>query len=284
MTTSKSHPILIGAVRGLIITDGSETSPLEDALRKFPHHAEQIRAAATAPTITMCRNVLFLETAGRRILIDGGQGNLDPDDPGMLLPTLRAANLAPESIDTIVISHFHGDHIGGLTDDAGKPTFPKAKLIASQAEHDFWFIPDFIAAMPEERSTLLRRTFAAYPPIDLIAGEAEIAPGVRLLPAYGHTPGHLAVLVESDGQRLLAVVDAWHILPQINVPEARIKYDLQPELAISTRRALLDRVEAEGLLTLVYHFEQPGLGYIRRAGDRRVWVSVSVSENGSAAP
>lgn len=268
-----AYPLKIGAIRGLIITDGYVTSTLTDAIQKFPEHAELIRAAADTDTITMCRNVLFLAVAGRRILIDGGQGNLDPNDPGRLVATLRAKNIALESIDTVVISHFHGDHIGGLLRDDGTPTFPNARLIAAQAERDHWLNPDFFQSLPEARQTLLNQTFAAYPPLEVVTGDTEIAPGVRLLPAPGHTPGHLAVLVESNGERLLDVVDAWHMLPQIRVPEARIKYDVDGAAASATRRALLDRAEMEGLLTLVYHFESPGVGYVRRDGDRRVWVN-----------
>jgi len=110
--------------------------------------------------------------------------------------------------------------------------------------------------------------------VDLIAGEGEVAPGVTLLPAYGHTPGHSAVLIESEGSRLLHIVDAMHLPAQINLPDARPKYDLLPEIAVATRRALINRAESENLQLLVYHFAFPGLGHIRRDGDRRVWDAV----------
>jgi glyoxylase-like metal-dependent hydrolase (beta-lactamase superfamily II) len=107
------------------------------------------------------RNILLVETAAKRVLIDTGNGQVDPADPGQFLDHLRTANITPESIDTVVISHYHGDHIGALLDNAGHPTFVNARLVVPKLEHDYWMREDVLAEMDEETATGLRQTFAA---------------------------------------------------------------------------------------------------------------------------
>jgi len=264
----------IGAIRGQILADGHDVLTLERVARMFPDHADQIQAASGKSLGTMSRNILLMDVGDERILIDSGEGNMVPESPGTLFASLAIYEIDLDSIDTVIITHFHLDHIGGLLDGHGKPTFPNARLVASKAEFDHWMNENFLATMEAFRANLLRQTFDAYTRVDLIAGEVEVAPGVTLLPAYGHTPGHSAVLIESEGSRLLHIVDAMHLPAQINLPDARPKYDSQPEIAVATRHALINRAESENLQLLVYHFAFPGLGHIRRDGDRRVWDAV----------
>ena len=216
-------------------------------------------------------NILLVETGAKRVLIDTGNG-LDPADPGRLLDTLRKANITPESIDTVVITHYHGDHIGGLLDSAGHPIFVNAHpVVVPKLEHDYWMREDVLAEMDEETATGLRQTFAAYVSrLTLLDDTADIEPGIRYVPAVGHSPGHQAVSIESQGARLLHLVDTLHMPIQLNAVDVSA-FDFQPDLAIDTRRAMLARTESENLLVLAYHFPFPGLGHVQRTGDLLAW-------------
>ena len=217
------------------------------------------------------RNILLVETAAKRVLIDSGNGQVDPADPGHLLDNLHTANITPESIDTVVITHYHGDHIGALLDRAGHPTFVNARLVVPKLEHDYWMREDVLAGMDQETATGLRQTFAAYASgLTLLDSTAEIEPGIRYVPALGHSPGHQAVSIESQGARLLHLVDTLHMPIQLNALDVSA-FDFQPDIAIDTRRAMLAQAEFENLLVLAYHFPFPGLGHVKRTGDLLAW-------------
>ncbi|MCI0557264.1 MAG: MBL fold metallo-hydrolase, partial [Nitrososphaera sp.] len=169
MTQLKGVPINVvrfrlGDFSCVVLCDGNETLTENDVTSMFTQDAERMLAAfRTLDTpLGFSRNILLVETATKRVLIDTGNGQVDPADPGHLLDHLRTANITPESIDTVVISHYHGDHIGGLLDSAGQPTFVNARLVAPKQEHDFWMCEDVLAEMDEETASGLRQTFAAY--------------------------------------------------------------------------------------------------------------------------
>lgn len=262
----------IGAVRGQIFTDGVGVSAPEVAAARYPDHVEQMRTEIGDAPVSGSRNVLLLDSGSERILIDTGEGKFNAVADGLLIPALRDHGVDLGSITTVILTHFHMDHIGGLLTEEGTPTFPNARLIAAQAEHDHWLNEATLAALPADRAAFIRSAFAAYPRVELVTPPAEVLPGITLLPAYGHSPGQCAVLIESERECLLHIADSWHIPAQLNLPEARIKFDAVPEQAIASRRALMGRAEQENLLTLGYHFEFPGLGHVLRAGKRRVWI------------
>jgi glyoxylase-like metal-dependent hydrolase (beta-lactamase superfamily II) len=130
-----------------------------------------------------------------------------------------------------------------------------------------------LAAMDPERARRLRHALAVYEPrLSLWDSEAEIEPGIRYVPVPGHTPGHRAVSIDSQGARLLHLADMMHVPMQVSAVDAVPKYDSQPELAITTRRAVVEQAEAEQLLVMLYHFPFPGLGHIQRTGNRLAWA------------
>ncbi len=265
----------LGAIDCLVITEAVNPN-VEDRIRSvFTRDPEPILRAnrALSEAQSFCRNILLLNRGSEHVLIDAGQGDLDPDDPSALLDVFAAQGIAPEAITTIIITHFDGDHIGGLLDSNGEPAFPHARLIVPAAEFAYWMSDDILASINAGRADLLRRTFDAYADRLQIADEsAELLPGVRYVAAFGHKPGQCAVLIESEGERLLHIADAVHMVAQLNEPESVPKFDLQPDVAIATRRVLFERIERENLLTLAYHFTYPGVGHIRREGDRLVWL------------
>jgi len=146
------------------LPDVIETLTEVDIENMFTDDAERMLAAfrALPVPLTFCRNILLVETGDKRVLIDSGMGQSDPADPGHLLDRLREENITLESIDTVIITHYHQDHIGGLLDQVGNPTFPKARLVVPAQEHAYWMSEDILAGLDAPDAVRLRQTFAAY--------------------------------------------------------------------------------------------------------------------------
>jgi glyoxylase-like metal-dependent hydrolase (beta-lactamase superfamily II) len=277
--TSESVHFRVGDFLCVALPDVIETLTEADIKNMFTTDTERMLAAFRALTVplTFCRNILLVETGDKRVLIDSGMGQSDPDDPGHMLDRLRAENITPESIDTVVITHYHQDHIGGLVDHAGNPTFPKARLVVPGQEHDYWMREDILAGVDPSDAARLRQTFAAYAErLTLMNDTADIEPGIHYVPALGHSPGHHAVHIESGDAWLLHIVDTIHMPIQLNALDAAPFDRQQPDIAITTRRVLLARAESENLLLMAYHFPFPGLGYVRRRGDLLAWEPYAV--------
>jgi len=277
--TSESVRFRVGDFSCVSLPDVIETLREEDIENMFNTDAERMLAAFQALTepLTFCRNILLVDTGDKRVLIDTGMGQSDPNDPGHLLDQLQAEGITPESIDTVVITHYHQDHIGGLLDHVGNPIFPKARLVVPSQEHDYWMREDILAGVDAPDAARLRQTFAAYAErLTLMDDTADIEPGIHYVPAPGHSPGHRAVHIESKDARLLHIVDTIHMPIQLNALDAAPFDWQQPNIAIATRRALLARAESENLLLMAYHFPFPGLGCVQRRDGLLVWEPYAI--------
>ena len=271
----------IGAIHALVVADSSEDTTVDEIAAIFPNDSDRILEVYQAiPSLPLMesRNILLLERAGKRVLVDSGLGTLNPNATGWMLEALNAEDVEPESIDTVIATHFHLDHIGGLLDDDGAAVFPAARLVARRAEYDHWMRPEHLATLDEMRNRVLRGLFKAYPNYELVDGDFEVEPGIFSVPLPGHTPGHSGVWVESNGERLLHIVDAAPTPLQISLPDARPRYDSLPDDAIATRRGSIERVANEQALLLAYHFPFPGLGHIKSQKGHYAWLPVSEPE------
>src|SRR5712692_2848147 len=156
-----------------------------------------------------------LKAGGRLVLIDSGTGGGQAGGPkaGLLTQSMAAAGLDPKDVKTIVMSHFHGDHIFGLmAKDTNAQTFPDAEIIVPAAELKWWTQP--VDSIPQPRRGNAQRVQATFPNwknIKVVDGEADVAPGIRAIPAHGHTQGHTAHLISSRGSQLLATADVTNI-------------------------------------------------------------------------
>lgn len=220
---------------------------------------------------------LLVRSAAECVLVDTGAGGLAPGT-GQLPQKLQELGVSPQQVTTVVLTHGHPDHIGGVLDVAGKPAFPNARYVMSCVEHEFWAQGpslDRLALEPFIKDLMLSSAQRNLPPLEkqleLLAGEAEIAPGIRLLAAPGHTPGHMAVLISSGKEQMLHISDA--VLHPVHLahPDWRAVFDLDPEAAGNTRQKLLDWAAADRIPVLAYHFPYPGHGAILKRGPAWEW-------------
>jgi len=221
---------------------------------------------------------VVVNTGEHRVLLDTGADSLGPNT-GKLLQNLQAEGIAPEDIDTVILTHGHPDHIGGNTDAEGKPVFPNARFVMWKDEWDFWTSEQAELKLDEHvKEVLLKFAWKNLPPIkgqlDLVDHETEIVPGISAVAAPGHTPGHMALAISSEGKQLLCISDAVLHPIHLEQPEWYAVVDFAPEQVVATRRQLLNWAVAEKALVLAFHFPFPGLGHIIQKGEVWQWQPI----------
>jgi len=217
-------------------------------------------------------NLTLIETGRQVILMDAGAGDDFQDTAGRIETNLQAAGYGVGDIGLIIITHGHPDHVWGILNDAGDaPRFPHAEYAINAAEWQFWTDEQLAERLPEAGKAMARgarknlravsaRTKRAKP-------DDELAPGVRMFSAPGHTPGHSGVMVESAGERMLVVGDALtHPYISFEQPDWHFGFDMDGEQAAATRKAILKMAVSEDLRLALYHAPFPGIGRAARLG------------------
>jgi glyoxylase-like metal-dependent hydrolase (beta-lactamase superfamily II) len=222
----------------------------------------------------------LITIAGKRILLDTGAGVALPST-GKLLASLQNQKITPEMIDFVLLSHAHADHIGGLMNQEGKFAFPNARILIGQQEYDFWRRSGFREQLGtgsvygnSEIEGMLRHWFDVNllpleDRLEFIQPEVETAGGILPLAAPGHTPGHLAFLIDNHEGPVLFSSDAFLLPEHIPNPEWTSRFDLDPAKTVETRNLLLDLAAADRCRVFHYHTHQ--VGRIKRNGNGFTW-------------
>lgn len=255
--------------------DGIWNRPLDE---KFVRNApladvRQALADSFLPTdvLPLPFTALLVNTGAKLVLIDAGSGGQMAPTAGSLADNLAAAGVKPEQVDTILISHFHPDHINGLKTKDGALVFPNAEVMVPAPEWRYWMEDNTATTVPDfARGVFLnaRRVFGGVDGrVTRFAPGAEVAPGIESIPAFGHTPGHCVYAVASGGRSLLVLADTTnHPWLFVRHPDWQPIFDMDGPLSVTFRRRMLDRAAADRMLVQGYHFPFPATGHIARRG------------------
>lgn len=260
----------VGDVTITAISDGHLTASLDVLSNIDPADALRMqRDAGVKEPAAIHINGYLVRSKGRCVLIDAGAGGINRWG-GELRGNLRLAGVDPSGIDTILLTHAHPDHVGGLMDASGRAAFPNAELVVHEDEFAFWRDDgNFTRAGERARGNFLiaRRAFDGYRDRMRTFGAGEVLPDITAMPLPGHAAGHTGFRLDSEGRSLLVWGDVVHF-PGIQIarPEVAIAFDQDAQLAAATRSRLLDLVSSERLPIAGMHLGAFGFALVERTG------------------
>jgi glyoxylase-like metal-dependent hydrolase (beta-lactamase superfamily II) len=234
------------------------------------------------PKIQTAVNTYLINTGKNLVLVDTGAAKLFGPSLGFVVENMKASGYDPAQVDTVIITHLHPDHMGGLNDGGGQPLFTNANILVSQADNDFWLSEKVADAAPEAMEPFFKMARDSAAPY-LTSGKwatftdgSMLVPGIQAVKANGHTPGHTAYAVQSDGQKLLIWGDLVHAhAVQFARPSVSIEFDVDQKQAIATRRNIMLMAASNKFLVAGMHLPFPGIGHVRSEGKGSYsWVPI----------
>jgi glyoxylase-like metal-dependent hydrolase (beta-lactamase superfamily II) len=261
------NSFMLGDFRVSTLLAGTRTVENPQEIFGLNVPAEEFAAVSEENFIPTDRAQFFftptvVDTGNGVVLFDTGA------DAAGIIAALAAAGFAPEDIGTVVLTHMHGDHIGGLTAGDGTPTFANASYVTGQAEFDHWAAQNNEGFEAKIMPLADRFTF--------IGDEGEAAPGITGMAAFGHTPGHMVYRVASGDRQLLLMADlANHYVWSVAYPDWEVRFDADKAAAARSRRRVLGMAAAERMPVIGYHMPFPGIGFIDTRGDGFHYVPAS---------
>lgn len=266
----------LGGFEITVVSDGARAIPLSPTFVRNVN-IEQVLAVAEAAympkgSIVAPFNPIVVNTDSKLVLIDTGYGPGIAPTVGLLPATLAAAGIDPKSVDIVLISHMHGDHILGIKNPDGSLAFPNAEIKVPAVDWAHWMSDENMSRAPEgfQKTSFgfNRKVFSSLKDkVTRFDWGKEVAPGITAVETAGHTPGHTSFMIASGSSTLFFQADV-SIVPDLFLrnPDWQVMFDSEPDKAVVTRRRVYDMASADKLLVAGYHFPFPGLGYIEKAG------------------
>jgi glyoxylase-like metal-dependent hydrolase (beta-lactamase superfamily II) len=280
-----SFRMTIGAVEILALTDMNLVFPMplnelwaQVPLEAWQPYREKYPDTFAGDYMRIEIGCYLVRSQGRTILIDTGYG----EGPiasigglrGQLMADLASKKVRPDEVDRVFLSHLHSDHVGWNTtvrEGQAIPTFPNARYMVHQADWDAFRKPEIQARFSFPYMDRCVESLDRLGVLDVIVEDRNLTGEVRVLHTPGHTPGHMSVLVASQGHRALIQGDVLVHPAQVTEPDWNCHFDMDWEAATQTRKRLLDLVEAERTAVVSCHFPLPGFGQVIRVEGRRYW-------------
>ena len=219
----------------------------------------------------------FLRSQGKVIMVDTGMGPGPHPDRGNrtgdLVNQLKNRGVETGDVDVVAHTHLHGDHVGWNVDYSGSqpaPTFPKARYLVPRLDWEHFTKPDVVGSAPQVTNSVI--PLEGMGVMDLVDSEYDITDEVKTLSAPGHTPGHMVIVITSQGEKAMVVGDLLHSKAQVVRPDWTAGVDTDKEASRSNRERILDDAEAEGFVIAAGHFHPDDhIGKVVRLDGRRYW-------------
>lgn len=269
----------IGEIEVFCLLDGMRDIPLREGMIRNVT-VEQIKAALRAAGLPDTHSSLMftawaVKVGDQLALIDSGTGGhpIYGQGNGKLLQSMVAAGLDPKAVKTILLTHLHGDHIYGLINhETNAQVFPNAEIVVPAAELQWWTRPGVESLdLGPTRKGLAQRigaTLATWKNVRPFEGEPELLPGVHVVQAPGHSPGHVTYLIASGGKQFLVSSDVSVLALQVSTnAEWQQAIDQDPQMAAETRRKIFDRAVADKLIISGTHWLTPNAGTLAKDGN-----------------
>jgi glyoxylase-like metal-dependent hydrolase (beta-lactamase superfamily II) len=272
----------VGDYEITVVTDGARSFPLPDNFVVNASKADVNAAleAAYMPKdmMTLYYSPIVVNTGSKLVLIDTGYGPADGAKPGsttgLLAQNLAAAGIDAKAIDTVIISHFHGDHVNGLLDANNQPTFPNAEIKVPAAEYKYWMDDGEMSRAPAGRMQDLfkgnRKVFndEIKKRVATYDWDKEVAPGILAQGTPGHTPGHTSYVIASGSGKVFVQSDVTNN-PALFVrnPAWHAFFDQDGNMAEATRKKVYEMLVAEKMLVQGFHYPFPSLGHVEKDGN-----------------
>jgi len=275
LAAPRFHRSRLGDFELTVVSDGARPIPLPPRFVLNVPNEEVLKVAEAAGMpkgeVVGPFNPMVVDTGRQRILIDTGYGSLSPT-VGRLPRSLAMAGIDPKSIDIVLISHMHGDHINGIKNPDDSLAFPNAEIKVPAVDWAFWMNDDNMAKAPEGYISwsfgLARKIFGNLTNrVTRYDWGKEVAPGITAIATPGHTPGHTSFAVASGSSKILIQSDVTNI-PEffLRNPDWHVAYDADPELAQQTRHKFYDMAVAEKATVVGFHFTFPSIGHVEKDG------------------
>ncbi len=272
---------MVGSFQITVVTDGVNRFPLPD---DFVTNMKKQDVQAGLAAVHMDTEVFFnpynpivVNTGAKLAVIDTGTGEASYGQSkrafGQFLTNLAAAGIDANLVDTVIISHYHGDHVNGLLRADNSLAFPNAEILVPAEEHKFWMDDGEMSRAPKGRMEGLfknnRRVFSGdvLKRLRTYEWEKEVIPGITAIATPGHSWGHTSHVVASGASKVFVQGDVTHV-PFLFArnPGWHAFYDQDGPKAEATRRKIYDMLVTENMLVQGFHYPFPSLAHVEKSG------------------